>query len=308
MILPPGGARDNPSSVPCNTQGFPSSRRPSGSQTTDPAYDRRTLIDEKHDISQTSATDGPLAPAAASYALPPDARRPVERHSLDDYHNNQSNGTATPLLNGSNFVDSKLFNDAFQSFGESFTQPPSPPIGARDIPPSLYPATMRQSSYVLPDGTAASRLSSVNGLASSRPYSPTLAIPISSTPRAYPQHPTYITPAAATPDPINPILSPTPPQQQEEVCVECAMRDQDMADVTVIGPGIWDRESDVLFEELLRREEEEEASGIVPSECSSRLRVRGGRLTEQNLKLWATMVSTFGFVLKEMLTCVASDT
>ena len=76
------------------------------------------------------------------------------------------------------------------------------------------------------------------------------------------------------------------------------MRDQDMADVVVVGPGIWDRESDILFEELLRREEEEEASGISASDCSSRPRARGGRLTEQNLKLWATMVSVFVFGLK----------
>lgn len=86
------------------------------------------------------------------------------------------------------------------------------------------------------------------------------------------------------------------------------MRDQDMADVIVIGPGIWDRESDVLYEELLRREEEEEASGIVPSECSSRPRAKGGRLTEQNLKLWATMVSVFWCGAEEILMYVASDT
>lgn len=299
MILTSGDTRDDPNFfVPSDAQRLPSALGISGSHTTDPTYDRRTFHDEKHDISQPSDTDGPLVPTAASYAPPTNARRPIEGYNLDDYNNSQSNGAATPLLNGSNFVDSKLFNDSFKSFGESFTQPPpSPPVGARDIPPSLYPAAMRQ----IPDGAVASRLSSTNGLSSSRPYSPTLAIPISSNPRAYPQHPTYITPAAATPDPINPILSPNPPQPQEEVCVECAMRDQDMADVVVIGPGIWDRESDVLFEELLRREEEEEASGFVPSECSSRPRARGGRLTEQNLKLWATMVSASVFVLKGIL-------
>jgi hypothetical protein len=116
-----------------------------------------------------------------------------------------------------------------------------------------------------------------------------ITIPISPNPRAYAQHPTYITPAAA-PDPINPILSPNPPTPPEEICVECAMRDQDMADVVVIGPGIWDRESDVFYDELLRREQEEEEAGVLSSECSSRPRARGGRLTEQNLKVWHTMV------------------
>ena len=298
MIHTSSDARDDPNFVSSDAQGLPLAFGLSGSLTTDPASDRRTLNDEKHDISQPSGTNGALAATAASYALPSNARRLVERYSLDDYNHNQSNGTATPLLNGSNFIDSKLFNDSFKSFGESLTQPPpSPPAGARDVPPTLYPATMRQPSYALPDGAAASRLSSANGLSSTRPYSPTLAIPISSNPRVYPQHPTYITPAAATPDPINPIFSPNPPQPQEEICIECAMRDQDMADVVVVGPGIWDRESDVLFDELLKREEEEEAAGIVASECSSRLRARGGRLTEQNLKLWTTMVSASDLVL-----------
>lgn len=311
MIVASGDthARDDPNIVSSDTRRLPSAPLdPSRSHTADLTYDRRTLNDEKHDMSLPSDADGPLPSTTVSYALPGNTRRPVERSSLDDNSHNQSNGAATPLLNGSSFIDSKLFNDSFKSFGESLTQPPpSPPTGARDIPPSLYPAAMRQPSYPLPDGAAVSRLSSANGL-SSRPYSPTLAIPISSNPRVYPQHPTYITPAAATPDPINPILSPNPPQPQEEICVECAMRDQDMADVIVIGPGIWDRDSDVLFEELLRREEEEEASGTLPSECSSRPRARGGRLTEQNLKLWATMVSASLFALKGYSYTMALDT
>ncbi|KAG9316475.1 hypothetical protein JVU11DRAFT_2511 [Chiua virens] len=270
MILTSGDTRDDPNRIPSDTQRLPSTLGLSGSHATDPTNDKRILNDEKYDMIHPSDTDAPLPAPTPSHALPPNARRPPEGYNLDDYNIAQTNGTATPLLNGSNFVDSKLFNDSFKSFGESLSQsPPSPPSG--------------------PTGAAASRLSSANGLSSSRPYSPTLAIPISSNPRAYPQQPTYITPVAAAPDPINPILSPNPPQPQEEICVECAMRDQDMVDVVVVGPGIWDRESDVLFEELLRREEEEETSGSLTSECSSRPRAKGGRLTEQNLKLWATM-------------------
>lgn len=68
------------------------------------------------------------------------------------------------------------------------------------------------------------------------------------------------------------------------------MRDQDMADVDVTSPGIWDRASDVLFEELKEREREEEAAGIVSSD-EKRPRARGGKLTEQNLKLWLSIVS-----------------
>lgn len=117
-----------------------------------------------------------------------------------------------------------------------------------------------------------------------------MSIPISPKPRAYAQQPTYITPASAAPSPINPVYNP-PPLRQEEVCVECAMRDQDMADVDVTSPRVWERESDAPYEDLLRRELEDEANGVVPAEPPTRPRARGGRLTEENLKLWLSVVS-----------------
>lgn len=209
------------------------------------------------------------------------AHRISERYSLDD--NVRTSGSG-------GLINSNLFDDSFKSAGESFTTLPSPPQAFRDVPASLKPASNRQPSYPQLDAPGPSRLPPPNGVSTSRSYSPTMGItiPISSSPRAYAQHPTYITPAAA-PDPINPILSPNPPTPPEEICVECAMRDQDMADVVVVGPGMWERESDVLYEELLRREQEDEAAGILSSECSSKPRARGGRLTEQNIKIWHTM-------------------
>ena len=121
-------------------------------------------------------------------------------------------------------------------------------------------------------------------------YSPAMVVPlVSPNPRAQAQQPTYITPTPA-PKPINPVFT-TRPQPAEEVCVECAMRDQDMVDVDVTSPGIWARESDVHYEDLLRRELEEEAMGV-PSQEPQRPRARGGRLTEANLKLWLTLVSS----------------
>ncbi|KAL4078524.1 hypothetical protein V8B97DRAFT_1865531 [Scleroderma yunnanense] len=214
------------------------------------------------------------------------------RHTAEGIDQDDS-GTTLPLVN-SNPIDSRFLNESFKSLGESLSasQLLSSPLKAtRDIPQSLQPSGNRQVSYPVPDGSGPSRLSP-KPLSTTRAYGPTIGIPIpiSSNPRAYAQHPTFITPAAA-PDPINPILSPIPIQPPEEVCVECAMRDQDMADVIVTGPGVWDRESDVLYEELLRREEDEEATGILHSECSSRPRARGGRLIEQNLKLWNAMAS-----------------
>lgn len=115
-------------------------------------------------------------------------------------------------------------------------------------------------------------------------YSAAMAIPISPKPRAYAQQPTYI-----NPNPINPIYAQQQPLPKEEICVECAMRDQDMADVDVTSPGIWRRDSDADYEELLQRELEEEAAGIPPQENSSRPRARGMRLTEENLKFWLSI-------------------
>ncbi len=46
-----------------------------------------------------------------------------------------------------------------------------------------------------------------------------------------------------------------------EVCLECMMRDEDMIDITVVGEGIWERESDKDFEEAVRLEAEEAANG-----------------------------------------------
>ncbi|GAA6063732.1 hypothetical protein JCM10212_001633 [Sporobolomyces blumeae] len=43
---------------------------------------------------------------------------------------------------------------------------------------------------------------------------------------------------------------------QPEICVECMMRDRDMADVDVTTPGIWGRESDADWREQLRWEDE----------------------------------------------------
>ncbi|BEI79673.1 hypothetical protein CcaverHIS002_0102020 [Cutaneotrichosporon cavernicola] len=40
----------------------------------------------------------------------------------------------------------------------------------------------------------------------------------------------------------------------EEICLECMMRDRDLADVDVVGHGVWERASDVALEELKSRE------------------------------------------------------
>ena len=149
-----------------------------------------------------------------------------------------------------------------------------------------------------------------------------------SQPSIYSQQPQVLPPGAAPPtaqqtpirpaQPLNgPYPSMFPPQQmqnvyrpqnavpQEEVCIECMMRDRDMADVDVTGLGVWERESDVALRELIEREDEDErrwyeehatelaqtGHGLRPPKRKS----KGHRLTEQNLKIWLTMVSCVYF-------------
>lgn len=87
----------------------------------------------------------------------------------------------------------------------------------------------------------------------------------------------------------------------EEVCIECMMRDRDMADVDVTSPGVWTRPSDADWEDLLRREREEEMAerGTVSTRASAstsshssrpRVRSRGGKLSEENVRKWILMV------------------
>ena len=79
--------------------------------------------------------------------------------------------------------------------------------------------------------------------------------------------------------------------------MECAMRDQDMADVDVTTPGVWGRESDVYYLDLVRREKEDDAErrrnpeAPRPPHDPNRPKAKGtNRLTEQNLKIWTSMV------------------
>lgn len=111
-----------------------------------------------------------------------------------------------------------------------------------------------------------------------------------------------------TPAPVLPVQNVRPaqlPPPAEEVCIECMMRDRDMADVDVTGPGIWDRESDIFIHDLIERENEEErqwreqnaAELAIPGNKlrPPRRQSKGNRLTEQNLKIWLTLVRVLSF-------------
>ncbi|KIL66181.1 hypothetical protein M378DRAFT_403716 [Amanita muscaria Koide BX008] len=233
-----------------------------------------------------------------SYALPTaTTRRVLERYSLDEGTDSNkpdfSLGNSSPRFalptppqeapssfldpsSGRSYPDqADVVQDVHQYTGKtpefiSYTRPSSSPI---------FTAARFASIEPLPAG----RLSPIMSLTASPTYSP----PVAPRHRAYPQQPTYIIPPA-NPNPVDTVFPLSSQQQQEEVCVECAMRDQEMADVDVTSLGVWERESDILYEELKQREIEEEAKGS-PSVDPSRPRAKGGRLTEQNLKQWLAL-------------------
>ena len=239
--------------------------------------------------------------AVVQYALPPDTtRRVVERRDLEGNEDGlRSAKSDRPLLSESPREESITASQHLS------------PAGPREMPVARGPSPSSNPRYsTSPTPGAGVGAGSSNRDSSYNPLVPASAspsfnpgaslgipVPISPKPRAYAQQPTYVTPSAP-PNPINPIYMPNPPPQ-EEVCVECAMRDQDMADVDVTSPGVWDRESDVQYEELLRREQEEGTSEGISSEShrSNRPRARGGKLTEANLKVWLTIVSSWGLIL-----------
>ena len=115
--------------------------------------------------------------------------------------------------------------------------------------------------------------------------SSSIPMPPSSNPRVVAQSPRYVNAGSQ-----NPIYA-RPHIPKEEVCLECAMRDQDMADVDVTSPGVWERDSDVHYDDLVRSEEEAFSNGTPLPE--DRPRSTGDMLSVTNLKLWLTMVRFF---------------
>jgi hypothetical protein len=258
-----------------------------------PQPDLLQVSDERRSMLQSDSQPSHPSPPTASY--PVDHLRVVN---------------SPPSMNeiNSQFFDPSRASRASQASITEVSKPPptgdvpSPPRH----PPSLQPGSPRQTSPRLSrpteqfipsrsgaasqgQGVDLSSLSPNMRMSSAVQYKPAMVVPVtvSSNPRVQAHQPTYINPAPA-PTPINPVFT-SQPLPAEEVCVECAMRDQDMADVDVTSPGVWARESDIHYDELLRRELEEEAMAI-PAQEQQRPRARGGRLTEANLKLWLTLV------------------
>ncbi|KAJ7462306.1 hypothetical protein B0H11DRAFT_2175396 [Mycena galericulata] len=254
---------------------FADSRYPSPrTAAPDPSrsYSPNHVPPDLHSLQSNQSQDPPRS--VVSYALPPGAaRRVVERYSLDD-----------PTQRAPSRASAETRPTALES-----SQDPGKGIvrqsPSQELPASLLPSAPRHPALpAVGVGAPSSKSTAPNFVPPIMPLSasPGYNPPVSPNLRAYAHQPTYITPPVAP----NPVALSTPPQ--EEVCVECAMRDQDMIDVDVTTPGVWERESDVVFEELLRREQEDEAIGVV-SDDPSRPRALGGLLTEQNLRVWLSV-------------------
>lgn len=220
-----------------------------------------------------------------SNSLPSRGASPFERESISREQRLQrmpstSGGSAEPSSSGTGLASQTI--DMGQRMSAALDQ-------LRDRPQSFMPSTPRHPSMPMTGigaGPSTATLSPIVPLSAGPSYNPAaMQIPISQNPRAYPQQPTYINQASPKPA-YAPAQVP-----KEEVCIECAMRDQDMADVDVTSPGVWERDSDAAFEDLFRQEAEEIAAGIPHPE--NRPRARGDPLTESHLRVWLSMVSSF---------------
>jgi hypothetical protein len=253
------------------------------------------ISDERRSTPHPARQSSPVNAGSPPNSYPPDHVQP----------------SSSPPPPSMNEINSRLFPPSQTSSGEVSKAPPIPDV----LPPTQHPRALQPASpwrtspqdssppeHYTPSRPFAatsqlpSPLSSGMRMSSATQYNPILSIPVSVSPkpRVQAQQPTYINPTPL-PAPINPI-STLQPLLAEEVCAECAMRDQDMADVNVTSPGIWARESDVHYEDLLRRELEEEAMGV-SSRDSHLPKARGGRLSEANLKLWHSLVRLFSLPL-----------
>lgn len=237
-----------------------------GAQSPDGAQSLKSNSQQSQDLSKTSL----------SYALPERVpRRVVERYCLDE------NGAAVPVR-----AESRQ-NGVIEPFDTpTRSNTPQPAKANTEIPATLFANTPRHPDIAL--ASSASATSNGNQFPPIMPLSasPNYVPPVSSRNRTYPQQPTYINPSS-TPNPVDAVYTPMAPPP-EEVCLECAMRDQDMADVDVTSPGVWERASDAAYEELKQREVEEKTTNI-PSPDPNRPRAFGGKLTEQNLKIWLSI-------------------
>ncbi|ODN85481.1 hypothetical protein L198_07564 [Cryptococcus wingfieldii CBS 7118] len=125
-------------------------------------------------------------------------------------------------------------------------------------PVPVEPAQMRPAYYAKKHQSngSVSSIPVVAGLADAGPYFAATSSAPSRQPTARESPAPVATKAIGLGRPGVPAGAPGPSRvKQEEVCLECMMRDRDLADVDVQGEGVWGRASDVDLTDLIWREE-----------------------------------------------------
>ena len=153
-----------------------------------------------------------------------------------------------------------------QSISGRNPQQPQAPTEAAQLPPrtvskvdSALPSpdlpmvTNVQQGQRSVSKKSASTMPVVGGLADAGPYpSASPAVSRSQNPSSPNAGPSALGLGRPSQTPLAPARRPV----QEEVCIECMMRDRDLADVIVSGEGVWERKSDLDWEDFKSREEE----------------------------------------------------
>lgn len=221
-----------------------------------------------------------MEPSNATQSSPPLSQLPARQQtSFSSIPQVQGKDTDTPLPESGG--EPRPARDSSSSFQVQNTAPFRPSAGMS--PPRDYITVSRQTANLVnyyPQAQATGYPS--HPILSSNSQIP---VPVSSSPRIAAQQPTYITPLAdsMTPQYVK------PQAQKEEICLECAMRDQDMADVDVTGLGVWDRESDVFYTDLVQMEERAKTAGTPLPADPNRPNATGDILSETNLKVHLSM-------------------
>lgn len=129
--------------------------------------------------------------------------------------------------------------DPRASYAPPMEQPALPHSKSNSMP-APYPMRHQQTN-------SASNLPAIAGLADAGPYPATqgrsggaLGLPA--------------LPALPGAGPNGGLQLPQGMKPGEEICLECMMRDRDLADVDVMGDGVWERASDAALDELKSRE------------------------------------------------------
>jgi hypothetical protein len=250
---------------------------------TTPDYDWNSNMAMFTDKEPSAAMDAstPVQPSPVPQDVPAN-----QQPSTSSIPQDQGKDTDIPLADTGG--EPKLAQDLSASFQAQNTG--ASRLSAGISPPRDYTSTSRQSNLVNyhPQVHA-------NGYSSPQMLSSTSQIPgpVSSNVRAPAQHPTYITPLSGSTIPM--YMKPQAPK--EEVCLECAMRDQDMADVDVTTRGVWDRESDVFYTDLVQMEEQARSTGTPLPSDPNRPNALGDILSEANLKVHLSMVHPMRFLV-----------